>query len=321
MGRRNGFSLVELLVVIAIIAIMIALLLPALQAARSTARKFQCADHLRQIGIGLHNYLSAHRTFPPGNVVGTPGTVAGTGGQTVPSDDAANWMISILGYVGQRTLYDSYRFRAFNEDPANRRVRESSVGLYICPADTAGDELTVPAAGPARAELLNLPYMPGSYHAFSGRSDGFRYLDSAAASGYPKSWRGAIHSVGIPGFESEPVKSIADGTSHTLLVGESTTRTNRGWRTLWAYSYAHFSLSAVTEGQPRTLWGDYDKCRSIEGPGGPEPCKRGWGSFHSGGMNVLACDGSVRFLSSEVDMKLFANLATIDGGTFAEIPE
>ena len=64
MGGRRGFSLVELLVVIAIISIMIALLLPALQAARSTARKFQCADHLRQIGVGLHNYASALRTFP-----------------------------------------------------------------------------------------------------------------------------------------------------------------------------------------------------------------------------------------------------------------
>jgi len=200
-------------------------------------------------------------------------------------------------------------------------VRESRVGLYVCPADTDGDELTVPSAGPARPDLLNLPYMPGSYRGVSGRSDGYRYLDSRAASDYPKSWRGALHTVAIPGFETEAVRDVSDGTSHTLLVGESTTRSNRGWRTFWAYSYAHFSLGAATEGQPRTLSGDYDKCRSTEGPGGAAPCRRGWGSFHSGGMNFLACDGSVRFLSTTIDMRVFALLATIDGGTFAEVPE
>ena len=116
------------------------------------------------------------------------------------------------------------------------------------------------------------------------------------------------------------VANIRDGTSNTLLAGESTTSTNLGYRTLWAYSFAFYSLSAATP-QRRTMLGDYDQCVRIGGKGHSDPCKRGWGSFHPGGMNFLACDGSTHFLRTTIDMELFAGLATIDGGEVALLPD
>ncbi|MBN2290901.1 MAG: DUF1559 domain-containing protein, partial [Pirellulales bacterium] len=110
-----------------------------------------------------------------------------------------------------------------------------------------------------------------------------------------------------------------DGSSGTLFVGESTTCTNLGWRTLWAYSYAHFSLSAVTP-QERILLGDYDRCVAVGGTGKSGPCRRGWGGNHPGGLHFLMCDGAVHLLDRNVDMNLLAELATIDGGETAHLP-
>ena len=126
--------------------------------------------------------------------------------------------------------------------------------------------------------------------------------------------------MGAKGFHAERFTDIRDGMSNTLMAGESTTKTNRGWRTFWAYSFAHFSLSAATP-QSRTLLGDYDAGVAIGGPGKEKPCKRGWGSYNSPVINFLFCDGSVHFLETSIDMDLFANLATIDGNEIAHLPE
>lgn len=228
-------------------------------------------------------------------------------------------MISILPYLELESLYDAYDFNAYNEGLPNRQVRETPVGTYVCPSDVAPAELRVPAAGPANAFQLNVPYMPGSYRAVTGRSDGQRFLDSGEFATYPARWRGPIHSVGVRGFKTERLDDVDDGASNTLLVGESTTKTNLDWRTFWAYSYAHFSLSAVTP-QPRTLLGDFDRCVEAGGDGRKKPCQRGWGGFHSGGLHFLLCDGSTHFLATSIDMELFAQLATISGREPARLP-
>ena len=97
------------------------------------------------------------------------------------------------------------------------------------------------------------------------------------------------------------------------MVGESTTSTNLARRTFWAYSFAYYTLSGVTS-QQRTLWGDYDRCVKCGGTGADIPCKRQWGSFHSGGINFVFCDGAVHFIHTNIDLNMFGNLATIAGG-------
>ena len=319
MRMRRGFTLVELLVVIAIIGMLIALLLPAVQAAREAARRAQCANNLKQIGLALHNYHAACGSFPPGNINRTAGMCPGMAEPAVSySTRFGNWMIAILPYMEQAALFDRYSIDYHNESPENQAVRETSVSTYVCPSDFAPLTPAVPATGPAAQ--AGAKYMPGSYRAVSGRSDdGQNYLDSEMMFSYQANSRGVIHTVGVWGFDTESIANVRDGTSNTLMVGESTTRSSPARRTFWAYSFAYYTMSGATA-QRRTLLGDYDRCVENGGPGGEIPCKRGWGGLHPGGLSFALCDGSVRFLSDSIDMALFCDLATIAGGEVAALP-
>ena len=315
----RGFTLVELLVVIAIIGILIALLLPAVQAAREAARRIQCAGHMKQIGLALHSYHAAHGCFPPGNVVTEAGFCAG-GLEEYPLTTKCNWLLVILPYVEQDILADGYDYSAFNVGEINSAVRDKFVAVYSCPSDIDPDVAMVPADGPASESQNNIAYMPGSYRGVTGRSEGKRFPNSPKLSSFPEHWLGPLHMVGALGFGQESIDDIHDGSSQTLFVGESTTRTNLGWRTFWAYSFANFSLSAVTP-QQRILLGDYDQCMAAGGSGFHEPCKNGWGSNHPGGLHFLTCDGAVHLISTDVDMELLAQLSTIDNGETVHLPK
>ena len=318
--RRPGFTLVELLVVVAIIGTLIGLLLPAIQSAREAGRRVQCANNLRQIGIALHCHHDSLDALPAGDYATTAGQCPG-GSYVIThkSEDRANWMILILPYLEENGLYKSYNLLNANEDPSNRAVELSRVIEYICPSDPASNQAVVPAMGPAASWAINVPYMPGSYRAMSCQSAGINFLDGGEITSYPLQLRGAMHVVGILGFRPERFADITDGLSHTLMVGESTTRTDFPYRTLWAYSFEHYSLGAATA-QSRILMGDYDACCAAGGNGGAFPCRRGWGSQHPGGLNFILCDGSGTFISTAIDMNLFCDLATIAGGEPAALP-
>jgi prepilin-type processing-associated H-X9-DG protein len=235
------------------------------------------------------------------------------------STQFGNWLIAILPHIEQSGLFQQYNLQYHNEAPQNQAVRETVVAAYVCPSDVDTRTLAVPATGPAAK--AGAMYAPGSYRAVSGRSDdGLNYLDSEMMFQYNRKSRGPIHTVGVWGYGVESMDAIHDGTSNTLMVGESTTLTDRAYRTFWAYSYAYYSMSGGTA-QPRTLWGDYDRAVAAGGAGGADPCKREWGSFHPGGINFLLCDGSVHFINSGIDMNLFANLCTIDGGEVVQAPD
>ena len=317
---RRAFSLVELLVVIAIIGILIALLLPAVQAAREAARRAQCSDNLRQVGLAIHNYHAACGSFPFGNINRSAGMCPGMEEPTTSySTRFGNWLIAILPYVEQAALFDRYDLSFHNEAPENQVVRETLIASYCCPSDHNTQTPAVPATGPA--STVGAKYAPGSYRAVSCRSDdAYNYFDSEMMGDYQAKLRGAIHTVGVWGLTTESIADVKDGASNTLLAGESTTSTNVGYRTFWAYSFAYYTLSSATA-QPRTLWGDYYRCVDAGGLGDDIPCKRGWGGLHPGGMNFVLCDGSVRFIPTTIDMDLFADLATIDGGEPALAPQ
>ena len=320
--RQPGFTLVELLVVIAIIGILIGLLLPAVQSARESARRSQCTNHLKQIGLAILNYEQVNSSLPPGGI--TMGPCCGTRSGT-------SWAISILPFLDESALYDRYDFDEDNEEIdyvdgdglINAVVVRSFVDAYQCPSDEDTDQLDQPASGPGSGQL----YARGSYRGNAGLCEPRRQLfwDSSEQTD-PKfaHQRGPLHGVGPYQGVEQAVRlaSITDGTSKTLLVGEMTTHNNseaaRRRRTFWAYSYTSYNRSCVFE-QTRTLLVDFDRCVSIRGLGGSNPCKRGWGSLHTEGMNFVMCDGSVQWVSLAVDIFLLGDLATIAGDEVAAV--
>lgn len=297
--QKRGFTLIELLVVIAIIAILISLLLPAVQQAREAARRSSCKNNLKQIGLALHNYNDTFRTFPPGGI--TVGTCCGT-------KSGINWAIAILPYLDQAPLYQKYDASAFNEDPVNAAVREQNMVVYNCPSDTNAGTLLLPESGPGST----VQYRLGSYRAVSGKTDTSGWMDNADGSALPSSWRGVLHSIGVNGFSVEKFSTITDGTTNTIMLAEYHTKTRPRRGSFWAYTYTSYSQSSFTA-QRRTLIPDYDRCVAIGGTGGSNACKRGWGSLHVGGMQVLLADGSSRFISENIDLTLFQGLGSVAG--------
>ncbi len=302
---KSGFTLIELLVVIAIIGILIALLLPAVQAAREAARIASCSNNLKQMGMAVHAYQEAKGTFPPGGI--TEGNCCGT-----PS--LVCWSLSILPFMEHQDLYDRYDMNAHNEAPVNESVRQARMPIYRCPSEEGTQDLDEPESGPGN----NLLYRRGSYRAMNGSADTqIRWWDNnqngTASGGLPYSWRGIMHSVGTQGLTTERVADVKDGLSNTLMIGEMASLTHQDRRTFWCYTYTSYCNSTAFR-HSATLLTNYDLC--TQAVGNANPCKRGWGSYHPNGLQFVAGDGSVHFINRQIDMYLFCALATINGGSY-----
>jgi prepilin-type N-terminal cleavage/methylation domain-containing protein len=324
---RAAFTLVELLVVIAIIGVLVALLLPAVQAAREAARRMSCQNNVKQIGLALHNHHDVYGTFPAGGV--TNGPCCGT-------ESGGTWTIFILPYLEQKNLYERYDFTKTNENAANAFVRTQHVKTYSCPTDPLIRQLLVPASGPG--QVANLQYATGSYRAMAGVTDGLRWFDAECGRSAPLQQRGILHSTSDPmsppafpgGYTAPPygkerMANITDGTSNTLMVGEYYTGPKSTPRrsTFWAYTYTSFNQSEVVlPPQSRQLFADYNRCDSFSSTsvGGGNPCKRAWGSYHPNSISFVNGDGSIRSISTNIDMIVFAALATIENGETINAP-
>jgi prepilin-type N-terminal cleavage/methylation domain-containing protein len=321
----RGFTLVELLVVIAIIGTLVALLLPAVQAARESARRSSCQNNFRQIGTALHLYHGIHQFFPPGAV---------NLGVCCSAESFTSWPISILPQIEQKALHDRYRHAQHNESLGNRLVREQYIAVYSCPSDIGTNTLEVPDSGPGFE--LKRKYMTGSYRGVGGRSDGSGWWDNFDAyPRLPRRWKGVFHVVdgrttiqdprwaGQPGLpKPENFASIIDGTSNTLMVGEYCTKIDPespGRRTFWAYSYGSYNKSDVVP-ESRTLLNNRARCTATGGLGDYQTCDRAWGSFHPGVVQFLLCDGSVHQVALTVDMQVLAAAATIAGREPSQLP-
>jgi len=340
-------------VVIAIIGILVALLLPAIQAAREAARRAQCSNNLRQIGLALLNHESSRRKFP----AGATQNVQYTSGAN-PFEVYTGWTREVLPYAEDPVLHDLYPdpnlpvYYGSNNPPASdtnavkmKAFRETYVPMYHCPSDFESD-LLIPAYGPLTASTKNdditdaaadvnrsAPrYRTGSYRGNAGRTDGFVtwYLMEPAKPGVSTGWRGPLHAVisknGTPPAAEwgtmgpERIKNITDGTSKTLLAAECTNKYGRR-RSFWAYTFGTFIMSQTVP-QARVFMGDYFACDALGETGTPNMpttgtarrvCKGGWFSNHSGGMNGINCDGSGTWISFDIDLDVFAAMGSIGG--------
>lgn len=305
--ERRGFTLIELLVVIAIIAVVMGMLIPAVQRVREAAERAQCSNNLKQIGLALQNHDNVNGFLPPGAEDPAPGA-----GPT-----KSNWAIKLLPYLE----LDSVRYNegAYNTDAVNEPVRQALVKVYLCPSDANTGRTVKPATGPG----VGTDYVTSNYRAMAGRSNGHDFYEfvnnpprsAPSAKNLPSEWRGPMHIV-MPGqgLNVERLSNIPDGTSNTILVGEYATSSAPNRRAMWAYSFASYSIgSAVPDS--RTLIPDFDQCAFALGAG-ELACSRGWSSYHAGGtvINFVMCDGSVRPISNGIRVDIFAGLGSIAGG-------
>jgi len=312
-SRRNrGFTLIELLVVIAIIAVLIALLLPAVQQAREAARRSQCKNNLKQIGLAMHNYLDVNGSLPPGYVL-TPG-VANMEGHWA-------WSAMILPYMELGTLYNMLNVGnrtavAAMTDPATAGSMQKPQPAFKCPSDSNAPKVHVIAAYGLNIEGTEYGLPLASYIASNN-------IANIRAQRPTNQQNGTTGGVGAF-FENSNVRirDIVDGTSHTFLVGErvyqfrgdfrtgaATLLAARDWN---ARGPAHQGLSGApwNVGGWKTIAGSiYDPINNV---GGWDSSKsQAFSSHHTGGTQFLFADGSVHFISQNIDAGIAGSNGTI----------
>jgi prepilin-type N-terminal cleavage/methylation domain-containing protein/prepilin-type processing-associated H-X9-DG protein len=328
---RRGFTLIELLVVIAVIAVLIALLLPAVQAAREAARRIQCTNNMKQIGLAVHGYIASYDVLPPVGGVDFKGNSLGTG--LVPQ--TASVHLRLLNYLGQVSLYNAYNFKLPDFNPsgavaANTTVIATSVPGYLCPTDSnPGNTGNIDGGFNAPATCVNYAVNGGGNRwNCGGRVNGVAW------------WLGGNASYG----SVVTLAGITDGTSATVAVGEWVKGDGGSGATSPSavYSIAQYANGgpqadlAVCRAASTVNWAEKGEFWTLQdtGRGGPfyhvmppnQPSCAvsvaignvdsfiGVSSQHPGGANVLLMDGSVRFIRDTITPEVWLALGTRSGG-------
>ena len=290
--RRNaGFTLVELLVVITIIGILIALLLPAVQAAREAARRLQCANNLKQLGLALHNYHQALGSFPTG--------AAWADGP----DTRASWHVLVLPYLEQQSLYERLDQTQSMYDGENLELGKQIPHIFTCPSD--GRQPTDPYKPESQSRTTNYLGVMGA-----GRNGNVVDLNDGSCGDY------YTDGVFFP-YSRTRIADIRDGSSNTLAVGER------------IYELRLWTKGAYYDGTPDNHVCIFAS-KNIRWPMNSDPevlCYRNcpgertclfnnlyFGSRHPGGAQYVFADGSVHFLSETINFQVYQDLATTNGG-------
>ncbi len=306
-GQR-GFTLVELLVVIAIIGILIALLLPAVQAAREAARRMQCANNLKQIGLAMHNYENTHRCLP----VGSFGCCWGS------------WMVALLPYIEQKPLYDQYDHNGKWDIPdssyrysgsRNLPVTRTRIDTFTCPSDIPADEsnwggITSHNYG---VNYGNTGFINRSYVGPDGQQDMHGVV-----------FRGAPFTIAdnVGGrTQAFKLSSISDGTTNTLMAAELVQGHDQDLRGFawWAFGSGFMTYLSPNSNQPDVMQSS-GYCNNA---GRNPPCvaphttslPMTWASRsrHPGGVQAAMCDASVQFFSENIAIETWRGLGTSRG--------
>jgi prepilin-type N-terminal cleavage/methylation domain-containing protein/prepilin-type processing-associated H-X9-DG protein len=331
--NRPGFTLIELLVVIAIIGVLIALLLPAVQAAREAARRAQCTNNLKQIGIGLHNYHGAVGGFPPGEIASGAGGWKWFSGVTM-----------MAPYMENNAMYNALNFTFGPEegtaDP-NGTVVRTKINTFLCPSDGSAD----PAA------QINYKACTGTYIkirgsgnwakpnglftdtlsrdiascsdgtsqtiAFSeqlrGDGNGAKFSRSDYLGGGTSKWITVANTVGDAKSETtyyQAMEKACDTTAYNVVPNPSSGFSMGRWWTVSGFGFGEFNAIQTPNGHHIMV------CRDDCSAGcAPEPNSLSMAtSNHSGGVNTLMGDGSVRFIKDSVNQQTWWALGSRDGG-------
>jgi prepilin-type N-terminal cleavage/methylation domain-containing protein/prepilin-type processing-associated H-X9-DG protein len=316
-ANRSAFTLIELLVVIAIIAVLISLLLPAVQSAREAARRAQCINNLKQLGIAMHNYENANGGLPPGSHFFT-----GTAEQGV--NFKTGWSIRILPYMEQSPVYDTYNFTRTFTNWANQTSVTTVITAFVCPSAPSSNAL-----------VTGIPNLDVAYtldpNRKAARSDYF------TARSVVRSWYSSEPEMAaaLQWSKHTPISAITDGTSNTLLAYEVAGKPDYYVKGKLYKAYAMDTENNVYF--ETGAWGGYQSMRLVTFIGIPltgackVDCRNGWDydgpcvvnchngwngvySFHSGGVNTLACDGSVRFVKESISASVFQAFGTRANG-------
>ncbi len=327
----RGFTLVELLVVIAIIALLIGLLMPAVQSVREAARQTQCRNNLKQIGIALASHSTRQSAFPAGAEY--TGPVDDQSSPTATRDAVRlNWGIASLPMLEQQAMFDAYDNSLPNTSPTNLPVARTHLPVMTCPSDPHAGMWVVPSQ---ISGGLDQGLAAGSYKGIAGKGGINFYFDWSRqvlfmpGTGVPYAARGPLHMVYVNNpdrREFAPVQPghVRDGMSTTMLVGESMTIDSAGHRAngqaFWASGY-HYESLAAAHAPSYTRLADYDRCLTLAG-GIHNLCSRLIASTHPGDVfGVAMCDGSVHSMAATIDGSVFQALATIAGGEVAALPQ
>jgi len=298
--KHAGFTLIELLVVIAIIAVLIALLLPAVQQAREAARRSQCKNNLKQMGLALHNYAESHGVFPPG---GMSGVAIGGGGTSAGNE--LSFLAMLLPFIDQAPLYNTINFNL--KGYANHYpIAVNRIPGYLCPSSNqehglGGDETLSNGQKTYTTHYYGVMGPLGT-----STLTGQTYRSTATT-------YGAVALQGMLGLDTKTsFRDMSDGSSNTFLCGEISFREAgmyRSWtRGGWAGNGTVASAKGISSSINKLKMSSVSEFNYVS-----------FGSEHTGGAHFTMGDGSVKFVSENIDLGVYKAAASRDGGEIANI--